>query len=430
METSFNNQTTMQVGECTSSCPSSVTLPFTNPIDNDSRSKRSKKRPVRPNEEEEESNNEKDIEIENEDDENNKPIDAKTQLEEQQELDEMEKELRRKRDEEQREENELKRVEVRNTEDEVIVTLVTDGYDITNGIFNLLFDEFSNCFNASLICVHVFNEYKDETFNWRFQKRRVINVYKQNLLTHITPEKGHLIIQNFNANNLHPIQQIMNISNTNRSSFMFLSYEGLKTQFCSRRYLNKGIDFLLANSDVPVVIFKEANKRGKNNKGYKWLVIMDRCVNDCFRAFDYFLPMIDIKRDEIFGLTMLPSYCKYDDLQEPFIKKMEEIGIDEERYKYHCEQYVGSVMPYVKEFVNLNTKDYFDFTIFYNNPFKYKTVKDQSDSFKICTQVQGNICFVNALYTERKIIEKKYEKPKDRIIYENTNKDEFFFNKG
>ncbi len=106
---------------------------------------------------------------------------------------------------------------------------------------------------------------------------------------------------------------------------------------------------------------------------------------------------------------------------------MKEIGIPEEQYFYHCENYAGSIFPFTKNYVHFHEQGiYFDYIIFYNNPMKYSLQKEKSDSYKI-TQLASNICFVNVLYAERKVVEKKYVELPDLIIYPDTNKDVFFF---
>ena len=151
---------------------------------------------------------------------------------------------------------------------------------------------------------------------------------------------------------------------------------------------------------------------------------MDRVDNDCYRALNYFVPMIDPRRDEIHGITFIPSYIKVDDIKEQFEKLVKNIGINEKKIKYFCQEYSGSFYTFVKNFVNFNPDgDYYDFIIFYNNPQKYSLVKQNSDTFKLSLSVLSNICFVNALYAEKKIVEEKVEEEVDRIIYPDTNVD-------
>ena len=124
---------------------------------------------------------------------------------------------------------------------------------------------------------------------------------------------------------------IARIANKNKCDYLFLGYNGLKTANFLVKNIKKGIDYLLRESNMPTVIFKDKYFRGVKNKGYKWLIVMDRASSDCFKVFDFFLPLMDLSKDFIYGLTLLPRYISFDDIKKQFDEKMKSIGIDEEQ---------------------------------------------------------------------------------------------------
>ena len=131
------------------------------------------------------------------------------------------------------------------------------------------------------------------------------------------------------------------------------------------------------------------------------------------KMFDFFLPLMDLSKDFIYGLTLLPRYISFDDIKKQFDEKMKSIGIDEEQTFYQMEYYDVRPSEFVKTFVNKNDEHYFDFVVFYNNPDKYKVLKEDSESIKMVEKLNANICFVNGVYLEMKRIEEEKEKLKE-----------------
>ena len=146
----------------------------------------------------------------------------------------------------------------------------------------------------------------------------VIEYFKTKLLTSLADYQGYLIIQDRDLNKCHEIEQAYNIAELNSSKYFFCAFEGLREQKLKGSRIDIGIDYLLAESTIPVFIMKDNKKRGVNNKGYKWLLVMDRSNVNCLRVLDLFLPVIDFEVDSIKGLTLLPSYLKKDDIKEQF----------------------------------------------------------------------------------------------------------------
>lgn len=311
------------------------------------------------------------------------------------------------------EENKYKIVNVRKEQSEKINCLAVDGFETASYAFDILLHEFLPRLNSILICPYIYNSVHDEEYNWRHQKEYVIDSYKIKLLTNFTEEKGRLIIQDTDPFCQHPIEQVCKIANLNQCEYLFLGYNGMKTGNFKPANIKKGIDYLLRNSTMPTVIFKDKNLRGVKNKGYKWLILMDRANSDCFKVFDFFFPLMDIERDFIYGYTLLPKYVSFDDIKKEFDEKMKEIGISEDQVMYESVKYVARPSELVKVFVNRNDENYFDFVIFYNNPDKYKIEKENSESFKYIEKLKSNICFVNGVYIERMRVKEEEKKTKE-----------------
>ena len=320
------------------------------------------------------------------------------------ELDEQEyqKEVREKKLKEQLEEKKYRDIAVRIDPEENIICLAVDGSQTSKDAFEIILKEFLNrIHNSVLICPHIYNNTQDEKFNWRFQKAHVIEYYKTRLITSIADRQGYLIIQDRDTYKMHEIEQAYKISEVNQSKYFFCGYDGLREQALKPSRIDVGLDYLLAESKIPVFIMKDKNKRGVKNQGYKWLLLMDRANSDCLKVLDVFLPLIDRDIDRIYGLTLMPPYVSYDDIKAPFYEKMKELNFFEgEQFQYSSIEYKSNPLPILTEFVNHNTEHYFDFVIFLNNPQKYKAQKKECLTFKYIKVLFANIGFCNFAYLD------------------------------
>ena len=351
-----------------------------------------------------------------------------------------EEQMRKKKYEQQEEEKKFKRTLIRLSNQEHIFCLVVDGYEISKESYEIVLNEFlPKIENSVLICPYIYNSIHDEEYNWRHQKQYVIDYFKTRLTTSLSDEKGYLIIQDRNNNYYHEIEQIYKISQKNNCEYFFVGYNSLKGPTLKPRFIPKGLDYLLSESKIPTIIMKDKLLRGKKNRGYKWLLVMDRSSSDCFKVFDYFFPFMDIEKDFVYGLTLIPPYVNFDDIKRQFYEKMKEVGFDEEEQcGYESQNYNTKYATFVREFVNHSTIHYFDFVLFYNNPDKYRIQRTESESLKLLEYINANIGFVNGAYldkfspdkpmeiAERIIKEVNYEyKPEEENKIElNENKEE------
>ena len=311
--------------------------------------------------------------------------------------------MKRKKYEQQQLEKKFKRTLIRLSNQEHILCLVVDGYEISKESYEIVINEFlPRIKNSVLIACYIFNNIHDEEYNWRHQKQYIIEYYKTRLTTSLSDDKGYLIIQDKNPNCIHEMEQIYKIAQRNNCEYFIVGYNALKGPTLKPRNIPKGLDYLLSESRVPTFIMKDKLMRGQKNKGYKWLLVMDRSSSDCFKVFDYFLPFMDIEKDFIYGLTLIPPYVNFDDIKRQFYERLKEVGFDEEEQcGYESQQYTTRYATFVREFVNHSTIHYFDFVLFYNNPDKYKIQRTESESLKLLEYINANIGFVNGAYLDK-----------------------------
>ena len=322
----------------------------------------------------------------------------------QKELEEKEyqREMHEKKLKEALEEKKYRDISVRISPQENFFCLAVDGSQTSKDAFEIILAEFfPRIHDSVLICPHIYNNTQDENFNWRYQKQYVIDYYKTRLITSIADRQGYLIIQDRDLYKVHEIEQAYKIAEVNNTKYFFCGYDGLREQGLKPSRIDVGLEYLLGESKVPVIIMKDKHKRGVKNQGYKWLLIMDRSNSDCLKVLDLFLPLMDKDKDRIYGLTLMPPFVAFDDIKAPFYEKMKELNFFEgEQFEYSFREYKSNPVPILTEFVNHNPEHYFDFVIFLNNPAKFKMQKKECHTFKYIKLLFANICFCNFAYLE------------------------------
>ena len=359
-------------------------------------------------------------------------IDPSTISKKELQMKEYEEEVRKKKLKEQLEEKKYRNISIRISKEENIICLSIDGSQTSKDAFEIILAEcLPYIHNSVLICPHIYNNTQDEKFNWRYQKANVLEYYKTRLTISLADYQGYLIIQDRDANKMHEIEQSYKIAEMNECKYFFCGYEGLREQALKPSRIDVGIEYLLGESKIPVFIMKDNKKRGhsNNNKGFHWLLVMDKSMNDCYRVLDLFLPLIDRNNDKIYGFTLLPHFAQNDDdVKAKFYEKMKELNFKEnEQFQYSSKLYNNSAINILVDFVNHNSEQFFDFVIFLNNPMKFKTQKKDCDTFKYVKLLYANIGFCNYAYIhgyDYKVLSKLPNEIDSRAYLDKINKPE------
>ncbi len=317
------------------------------------------------------------------------------------EIEEIENEYKRqlkKKEEEIKKENELyKREYIRPNKESHIICSVADGSETSKQAIRIVTEEFlSRIKNSILMCPFIYDEKNEEYFNWRYQRQFAFDYFKTYLINTLPDDRGYLMINNRNTYFSHEIVQIYSLAEKNNCDYLFVGYNGLKGGIQKESNINQGLIYLLCESKIPIFIMKDKLLRGQRNEGYKWLILMDRNNKDCYKVFDYFYPLMDVDKDFIYGLTILPRNVTIDDIQRQFIDKVTKCGFNmEKQFKYENVEYQNKLSDFLKQFVNHSLSDYFDFVIFYNNDEKSKVQRLENESLKLLNVINANIGFVN-----------------------------------
>ena len=334
------------------------------------------------------------------------------------ETEEIEKEYEeqiKQQKEEIRKENLLyKREYIRENKDQHIICSIADGSETSKQGIKIVIEEFlPRIKNSILMCPFIYDEKNEEFFNWRYQRKFAFNYFKTYLINTLPDDRGYLMINDRNTYFSHEVVQIYSLTEKNNCDYLFIGYNGLKGGIQKESNINIGLDYLLCESKIPVFIMKDNLLRGKKNKGYKWLILMERTNKDCFQVFDYFFPLMDVEKDFIYGLTLLPRNVTIDDIQKPFFDKLKKCGFNiETQCKYENKEFISKPSEFLKEFVNHSLTDYFDFVIFYNNPEKSRIQRLESENLKYLNYINANIGFVNGSLAKNFDFSIKVAKPK------------------
>ena len=270
--------------------------------------------------------------------------------------------------------------------------------------------------NRELICCHVYNTFEDQEFNWRFQKNIVVDKYLFYLQRKcIYPNKFYTQDKRY----YHNVQQLNKVATDTNSLYFIIDFNAIKEQNLNPKNLKTGLDFLFSISNkIPTLLIKEETLRKdkENKKGYTWLFILDKENIDCIKVLEFFMPLINKKKDTVYAYILIPSYYRSDKVSPNYIKLMEKNGMKKNRnFFYTVEFYSENYFKTIKEYVNNNDDIYFDNVLFYNNPAKY----NKNDSYRLAVELSANIGFVNVADIPDFEPEKLYDRMEiERIEYE------------
>lgn len=326
------------------------------------------------------------------------------------ELQEMEK-IKKHMIEEERIKNEkAQKLLSERAENELLFCLSVDGSEHSEFAFQFLESEVFNFIDGNhvkipnkykLLITHIYNSEMDDIYNYRNKKETIIDKYNTLMMNKFHIERTVFYTEDRDKECVHALEQVNKVAYKARANFLFCGYYGIKGPRGDNKELSRGVDFLLGNSRIPTVIIKEKASR-KIKGGFKWLFAFDRISSNCFRTFNSFLPLIDFKRDYIYGFTLLPHYVNFDDVKKDFMTKMDEYGVDPERYSYEQVEYSKSSANLITDKINFG-EIIFDFLVYYNNPEKHKSEGPNSEAANIVKRSNCNICFYNGGITHFEI---------------------------
>jgi len=229
----------------------------------------------------------------------------------------------------------------------------------------------------------------DEFYNYQNKKETVISTYKDKILP---IENQAFFHYEDRISEVHVLEQVMRISAQYKANFLFVGLFGIKGPRSDKKELTKGVNYLLGNAKMPVVLIQEnVMKLYKEKKSLKWLFVFDRQYSYCKKIMNTFFPLVN-KDDLVYGLTLLPPTIYFDDVEKEFNEEVS--SSDFTNVKYEKIQY--DTNSYAKELVTrINFGEIlFDFVVFYNNNDKYKIHGENSDSYYIVSRSKANLCFV------------------------------------
>lgn len=246
--------------------------------------------------------------------------------------------------------------------------------------------------NRELICCHIYNTIEDQEFNWRFQKNIVVDKYLFNLQRRcIYPNRFYTQDKRY----YHNVEQLNKVATDSNSLYFIIDYNAIKEQDLKPKNLKVGLDFLFSiTNKIPTFLIKEEMLRNdkENKKGYTWLFILDKENLDCIKVLEFFMPLINKKKDTVYAYILIPTSYFSDTISPYYIRLMEKNGMRKNRnFFYKVDFYSESYFKTIKEYVNNNDNIYFDNVLFYNDPTKYKN----SDNYRLATELRANIGFVN-----------------------------------
>jgi hypothetical protein len=246
---------------------------------------------------------------------------------------------------------------------------------------------------SKLLLVHIYNEKKDDQFNYKFKKETVISNYSNKLIPIQT--QSEFLIKDQEEFISHPLEQVNGLASLFKANYIVCGYHGIKGPKSDNLELSKGIDYLLGNSKIPVILIKNPDlRKDKKSGGYRWIAVFDSGIPSSIKALYAYSNMIDPEKDEIVGLTIVTSTSssKEEEIKTLFNAEMKSRNI--KNFSYESVITSSKLSVYITEKVNFDNQ-ITDFLIFYNSRELFKLDVSKQDAGHIVKNSSCNICFYN-----------------------------------
>ena len=284
---------------------------------------------------------------------------------------------------------------------DVVFCHTVDGSFHSDLGFEILVKKFGNLskdIKALLVYVTP-NVAEDKTNNYRNKKEIILHNYTVNM-RNLDSEKYYFLHEEKNPKYKHSIEQVDKIAEKYTASFLLTGFAGLKGPKGDNKELNKGLEYLLRNCKMPMIILKESiiNKpENSNMTGNNWLFVFDKINGKCYNIVNKFFGLIDPEKDTVYGLSLIHHKDSLDDLEHIFINDMKQKKVKSffyENQKYESDSYV-----IVTSKVNFGIIHY-DFVVIYNNygnrDFSVSPNEKQIlSNISVISGCSSNICILN-----------------------------------
>lgn len=282
-------------------------------------------------------------------------------------------------------------IEIKENEDVLLFFISVDGSQHSEMALDIVTEEFFKK-DSKLVVMHIYNNKWDHIYNYRNKKETVMSYYATKVSKF--GKRANFVVEDRKEESIHSLEQVSKLSYYFKANYLVSGYYGIKGPKGDNNELSKGVNYLLGSSMAPTIIFKDTSLRCKKpNKGYNWLVVMDRQYKLAPKAFEAFTPLMDPETDFIYGITLSESYMNSEDeFKEPFMKEIENKNF--KNYEYEFLVHSRETSKVVATKVNYG-EIIFDFVVFYNNREKYRIDGANSDSNLIVKNCICSICFLN-----------------------------------
>jgi len=167
--------------------------------------------------------------------------------------------------------------------------------------------------------------------------------------------------------------------------------------------LKKSLYYLIKYIDTPTIIFKEpifSNEYDREQKKTKlnWLFVFDMYDSRCYSILSKFIGLVDANEDFVYGLTLLPSVIKKDDIELNFFNEMKLRKI--KNFSYEMVDDKKDHQKLVVRLVN-EGEVHFNFVVLYNKikPNSNLNFKEEKNNpiISIIYNCNSNICISSGL---------------------------------
>jgi len=263
-----------------------------------------------------------------------------------------------------------------------------DGSNHSQWGFDLIFKELYEK-GDHITVLHVTNQNKTD-IPFKYQADQIMSKFETKLLGKL-PKDDFIIIQKPRENeNEHALEVVYETAKNSGTDLIIMGTQGHKG-IKSKKYISKGILFMVKNINIPSLIIKEKTQReNKENKGFTWLVCLENNYSRSFKVFEFVLSLIEKEKDTIIGFHLWQLESNKE-LQDSFEKLCVTSNVKNRKFLSLQKNPNLSIGKNICDIVNFGD-DYIDFVSIGHNMSKYAEV-DSSPTIEIIKFAQANILF-------------------------------------
>jgi nucleotide-binding universal stress UspA family protein len=274
--------------------------------------------------------------------------------------------------------------------------IAIDGSEHSDWAFDLILNDMYQK-GDKVILVHIANPAKESEIPFAFQPTTIISKYEAKLTGKLLNTDYLIIKQSKQSTSTHALVQVNAIAIKENCTVLVIGFHGHKLNK-QKSDLSKGINYIIKNIKIPVIIVKENSTRKSRDSGeFTWMASIEQANSRSFKAFQFALNYINLEKDRVVG-----AHIKFyndslaNEVKEIFEKTCQDTKVANYSFEIVDKDKNLDIGVELSNMVNYNDKENVDFFVLGHNPTKYQYDNNECCSSPLTTIIKSaksNILF-------------------------------------